>query len=444
MVLQGETLARMKLEERLKFYKTPAVSVAVINGGKIEWAKGYGFLKASGQQAVTKETKFQAASISKTLTAIAALRLVEQNKLALDEDVNIKLRSWMVPESDSIKVERPTLRRVLSHNAGFTVPGFIGYPSGQPLPTLLQILNGQPPANSAPIRIDRTPGTGFRYAGGGYEVLQQLLMDASGSSFSELMQPILKAARMSHSTFAMQPSTATNVASGHWANGNEIDGGWYSYPELAAAGLWTTPTDLAELLLEIQRSANGKSNRLLSSQSAKLMLTPQVDNWGFGLIIDGDENIRRFSFAGANVGYKAMMVCYLRSGQGAVVMTNSENGAPLGQEILRSIAAEYGWPDYKPKVRVIATVDTAVYSDYVGEYELAPGAIIVITKEGDKLISQGPQQPKAEMLPESKTTFFLREVDATFTFVKDDTGRVIQVNIRRGGREFQAKRIRKE
>ena len=136
------------------------------------------------------------------------------------------------------------------------------------------------------------------------------------------------------------------------------------------------------------------------------------------------------------------MVGYLSSGQGAVVMTNSENGAQLAFEILRSISAEYGWPDYRPKEKVISKIDPAVYDDYVGEYELAPGVIVTITTEGDKLISEGPNQPKAEMLPESSATFFLREVDATFTFVRDATGRVVQVNIRRGGREFTAKRIR--
>ena len=174
------------------------------------------------------------------------------------------------------------------------------------------------------------------------------------------------------------------------------------------------------------------------------MLTPQIENAGLGLMIDGNGASRRFSFTGSNVGYKAFMVGYLNSGQGAVVMTNSESGAPLALEILRSVAAEYGWPDYHPRERVITKVDPAVYSDYVGEYQLAPGAIVTITRVGDKLTSRGPGQPEAELLPVSPGTFFLREVEASFIFIKDETGRVVQVSIRRGGREFQAKRICKD
>jgi hypothetical protein len=175
-----------------------------------------------------------------------------------------------------------------------------------------------------------------------------------------------------------------------------------------------------------------------------MMLTSQIENVGLGLMVDGNGASRRFSFSGSNVGYKAFMVGYVNSGQGAVIMTNSENGAPLAMEILRAIAAEYGWPDYHPRERVVAQIDTAVYSDYVGEYELAPGAVITITRAGNKLLSQGPGQPQSELLPESLTTFFLRDVDASFTFIKDESGRVVQLTIRRAGREFQARRIRKD
>ena len=442
-VLKGEPPSRMKLAERMQFYHTPGVSVAVINDGKLEWSRGYGYVNSDSRQMVTTETQFQAASISKPLTAIAVLQLAERGKLRLDDDVNKYLLTWKVPESEATKTEPPTIRRVLSHSAGFTVSGFLGYPAGKPLPTLIQILNGEPPANSAPIRVDIVPGTKFRYSGGGYVVLQQMLMDVSKTSFAKLMQPIFQAVTMSHSSFE-SPALNGNVASGHLPNGKQIDGGWYRYPELAAAGLWTTPADLARLEIELQQAANGKSHRLLSLNSVNMMLTPQIENVGLGLMIDGNGASRRFSFSGSNVGYKAFMVGYVNSGQGAVIMTNSENGAPLAMEILRAIAAEYGWPDYHPRERVIAQIDPAVYAEYVGEYELAPGAVITITRAGNKLISQGPGQPQAELLPESTTSFFLRDVDASFTFIKDESGRVVQLTIRRGGREFHARRIRKD
>ena len=235
-VVKGEPPIRMILAERMKFYRTPGVSVAVINNGKLEWSRAYGYVNADGQQIVTTETQFQAASISKPLTAIAVLQLVERGKLRLDDDVNKYLLTWKVPESEVTKTEHPTIRRVLSNSAGFTVSGFLGYAAGQPLPTLLQILNGEPPANSAPIRVDIVPGTKFRYSGGGYVVLQQLLMDVSKTSFAKLMQPILRTVGMTHSSFE-SPAVNGNVASGHLPNGKQIEGGWYRYPELAAAGM---------------------------------------------------------------------------------------------------------------------------------------------------------------------------------------------------------------
>ena len=445
VVLRGETPSRMRIDERMKFYRTPGVSVAVINDGKVEWARGYGLLKVNGQQRVNTETLFQAASISKTFTALATLQLVERRKLDLDEDVNVKLSTWKIPESDLTKTEKPTLRRVLSHTAGLSVGGFLGYPIGQPLPTLQQLLDGEKPANTPPVRIQMIPGSKFSYSGGGYEVLQQLLLDVSGKSFTDLMQPILKTLRMSRSTFNSPSVSDSNVASGHFPNGQEIEGGWFIHPQLAAAALWSTPTDLAQLVIEIQKSNQGKSNRILSKEMTKIMLTPQIENVGLGVFVDGQGPSARFNTAGSNVGYKSYAVGYLQSGQGAVVMLNAELGAQLGFEILRSISAEYGWADFKPKERVVSKIDPAAYEDYVGEYDLGvPGPHIIITREGDRLIFQGPQEPKAELLPESPNTFFLTQVDATFTFVRDEKGQVVEVIMRRGGRDYRAKRIRKQ
>jgi len=396
---------------------------------------------------VTPETMFQAASISKTLTAMAVLRLVEKKKLALDEDVNSKLVSWKLPENEFTNRQKPTLRRVITHNAGITVPGFLGYTKGEAIPTLRQILEGQKPANSAPVRVDIPPGSKWRYAGGGYVVLQQLLTDVTKTSFPEFMKKtILEKLGMTRSTFQqpIPPELASNAAAGHLPDGKEIEGKWFVYPEMAPAGLWTTPTDLARLLIEIQQSRIGRSNKVLSTTMTNQMLTPQVENVGLGLFVDGQGSSARFSFGGANVGFKCNMVAYMNSGQGVVVMTNSENGAQLIQEIFRSVAAEYGWPDYHPQERVITRVDPRIYDAYVGEYEIASGFILKVTREGDKLVSQASGQPKSEMFPESETVFFVKDANAQFTFLKDESGHVIQVNILRGTRVYTAMRIRRQ
>ena len=452
-VLKGETPARMPLADRMKFYKTPGVSIALINNGRIEWARGYGVLEAGGKNPVTPETLFQAASISKSLTAMVALRLVQEGKLDLDSDVNKRLVSWKVPENEFTRDQKVTVRRLLSHTAGVSTPSFLGYPIDKPLPTLRQILEGEKPANSNPIRVELKPGSKFLYSGGGYVILRQLMMDVTGKSFSELMQKmLLQKLGMTHSTFQqpLSPALAANAAAGHLPNGKEMNGKWFVLPELAPDGLWTTPTDLAHLLIEVQKARLGKSQKVLSTKSTNLMLTPAIDNVALGWLVDGKDESARFSFAGANVGYKCRMVAYMNSGRGVVVMTNSENGAELTAEILRSVAAEYAWPDFHPRERVIVKVDPRILDSYVGEYEIAPGFILFVSKEGDKLFSRAmpvptppsaTDQPKSEMFPESENTFFVKDADAQFTFIKNDQGQVIQVNIQRTTRLFEAKKI---
>ncbi|MGA3205869.1 MAG: serine hydrolase domain-containing protein, partial [Bryobacteraceae bacterium] len=150
VTIKGQPVATMTIAERLKFYHVPGVSVALINGGKVEWARGYGLTSADGGKPVTAETLFQAASISKHVAAMVALHLVDAGKLSLDEDVNLKLRSWKVPDSEFTKTEKVTLRRLLNHSAGLTVHGFPGYEAGTPVPTLVEVLDGKKPANTEP------------------------------------------------------------------------------------------------------------------------------------------------------------------------------------------------------------------------------------------------------------------------------------------------------
>ena len=351
-VLKGETPIKMTLADRMRFYKTPGVSIAVINDGRIEWARGYGVLEAGGKELVTPETLFQAASNTKSLTAMVVLRLVEQGKLDLDSDVNKWLVSWKIPENEFTKDQKVTVQRLLSHTAGISNPGFIGYPVDKPLPTFRQILEGEKPANSQPVRVQLKPGTKFIYSGGGYVILAQLIMDVTGKSFPEVMQKmLLEKLGMTHSTFQqpLSPALAATAAAGHLPDGKEMVGKWFVLPELAPDGLWTTPTDLARLLIEVQKARLGKSNKILSTKSINQMLTPQMENVALGWLVDGKDDSARFGFGGSNVGYKSRMLAYMNSGRGVVVMTNGENGAELTTEILRSIAAEYGWPDFHPE-----------------------------------------------------------------------------------------------
>lgn len=435
----------MKLSDRMQFYKTPGVSVAVINDGRIEWARGYGFTETGGKNPVTTETLFQAASISKPVAALAALRLVQDGRLNLDEDVNKKLVSWKVPENDFTKEQKVTLRGLLSHSTSLTVHGFGGYAADKPLPTLLQILDGAAPANSNPIRVDGPPNARYRYAGGGYVILQELLSDVTGKPFPAFLEEtVFKKLEMTRSTY-QQPLPKEfweSAASGHRASGETVSGNWNAYPEMAAAGLWTTPSDLARLAVEIQKSKAGTSNKILSAEMINQMLTRQVGGWGLGIELNGENQAARFSHGGANFGYRCTLVAYTNTGQGAVVMTNSDNGGALGAEIVRSIAKEYGWLAYLPKEKIIVAVDPKIYDDYVGQYQLAPNAILTVTNENGKLMGQPTGQTKLELFAESETEFFPKSVDAQIKFVKDAEGKVTGLVLRQNGRDMPAQKIK--
>ena len=326
-------------------HRVPGLSFAVFEAGQISQARSYGYANAAGKFPVTSGTLFQSASISKCLTALAALRLVDQGRLALDADVNDRLQSWKIPATEFTPKEQVTLRRLLSHQAGINVHGFAGYATGQPLPTLTQILNGTPPANNSAIRVDTIPGTQPRYSGGGYMVLQQLLTDVTGQPFPDLMQEIvLQPLGLTASSFA-QPwpvSLEKLAAIGHDKNGQPIPGGAHCYPEMAAAGLWTTPTDLARFALCIQDALAGRLGAILSSGLAREMLTVQAGVYGLGPSITGSGPARKWFHSGRNAGFDAVLLVGAETGKGVVIMTNANVNSQVINTILKAIGAMTG------------------------------------------------------------------------------------------------------
>jgi CubicO group peptidase (beta-lactamase class C family) len=338
----------MGIAERMAYHHVPGVSIAVINDYQVEWSKGYGVLEAGSNQQVTPETLFQVASPAKIVVAVTALHYVEQGLVDLDRDVNDSLVSWQVPENEFTAQEKVTLRLLLSHSAGVTVGGFRGYALGEQLPNLQQILDGEWPANSAPIRVDIVPGTQYRYSGGGYMIVQQLLEDVIGEPFQDIIQnAVLEPWEMSDSTFAYPLPEALSIfaASGHRADGSPIPGGWHTYPEMGAgASMWSTPSDLAQFGIGVMRSYAGESDQVLSQAMAIQMLTPQMDHRGLGpLVYDDGGDLFYFMHPGANDGYKSVVVFYPQRGQGVVILTNGDNGDALWREILNSVSIEYGW-----------------------------------------------------------------------------------------------------
>lgn len=387
-IVQADTKP-MRLADRMRAYNVPGVSVAVIHDGRLDWARGWGVRDVRTCAPVTPETAFQAASISKPVTAIVALRLVEQGKIGLDRDINLVLRSWQLPPDPKLAPAGVTLRQLLSHRAGLSVHGFPGYVPGAPLPSPAQILGGLPPANSEAVRSILPVEGQWRYSGGGYVLAQLALADAPGMPFDELAaREVLRPLGMTRSAFAQPPSSAllSDAALGH-SDGRIVAGGYNVYPELGAAGLWTTAEDLARLLLDIQASNRGESGHRLSPEMTRTMLTAGKGDWGLGPALSGSGADRRFGHDGVNEGYQATMVAYAEKGEGIVVLTNGDGGKRLADEIVRAVAADYGWNALAPAPIEEVALSPETLRAVSGRYE-SDGLAVFIDAREDGLFAQ--------------------------------------------------------
>lgn len=426
VVEKDDPHACQTLQDGMAAFGVPGISIAVIHHGRIEWARGFGVAHLAGAP-VTAETLFQAGSISKPVAAMAALRLVQEGKLSLDTDVNRALTSWKILPGAAAPDGVVTLRELLNHTAGLTVHGFPGYAAGAPMPTLMQILDGETPANTDPIRLEAPPGSRWKYSGGGYTVMQQLLIDAAHQPFAELMRDaVLAPIGMTRSTYeqALPAALRAAAATPYNADGTAVPGGPHSYPEMAAAGLWTTPTDLARYAIEIQQSLRGEANHVLSAELTEQMLIAGRGNYGLGPIIGGSPENPFFAHGGINAGFENSLVAYQRTGDGAVVMTNAQRGQPLADAVIRSIASVYGWPDFHPIVRASVAVDPAILASYIGVYELTPALSIAVTLENRQLMAQATDERKLPLFPESENRFFLKVVNGRLEFFTKPDGQV--------------------
>ncbi len=441
LIVTPERRRRMVLADRMAHYRVPGLGLAVISDYRIEWARGYGEAQAGGAAPVDRETLFQAASISKAVSAVGFLSLVERGLVGLDDDVNRWLTSWTLPESEFSKENRVTLRWLLSHRAGLTVAGFPGYPVRCPLPALPQILDGAGPANNDPVRVLSVPGSAFQYSGGGTTVVQQLTEDVTGQPFADFMRDtVLRPLGMRRSTYEQPlPSRlAGSAASGHRADGRLVPGRWHVYPELAAAGLWATPSDLARYAIGVQLAYDGRSERVLRQGTVREMLSAQGDGpVGLGPFVGGSGPSARFSHTGGNEGFRCDLIAHVHQGEGAVVMTNSDAGDLLAKEVLNAVADVYGWSDYL-KEKTVASVDPAVYDRYAGVYAVGDWLTIEVRREGATLLGEAPGFGGGELLPESESCFFLPDIGVEISFVADEHDEVTGLVVRRSDLEFEA------
>jgi CubicO group peptidase (beta-lactamase class C family) len=295
--------------------------------------------------------------------------------------------------------------------------------------------------------VDILPGKQLRYSGGGYTLLQQLMIDVTGKPFPDLMQElVLGKLSMARSTFAQPLPTEREViaSSGHRRDGEAIKGRWHTYPELAAAGLWTTPSDLALFAIELMEAGKGKSSRVLSHKTARQMLTKESGSYGLGTSVGTVQGTTKFSHGGGNEGFTSILVAYVETGQGAVVMTNSDNGPRLFNEILRAIAEEYNWKDNHPRERTTVKADPATLASYSGAYD-ADGVPVTISVESGQLSIQALPLGAASLrlFPSGEERFYLLEDDNfEVRFIKDKQGKVSELQIQAGPNQATATRVK--
>ena len=427
VVIHGEQRPPVSLAMRMTQLHINAVSIAVIRDGKLAWARAYGFADKERNIAATPDTLFQAGSISKPLTALAALKRVDAGALDLDRNVNAYLKSWQLPDNEFTAVHKVTIRNILSHTAGLTVWGFPGYARDSQIPSTVEVLDGK--GNTPAIRVWKQPDLSWRYSGGGYTILQLLLSDQSGLPFPVLMRDwVLKPLQMNHSTYEQPLPEALRAmaASGYDRNGKKVEGDWHVYPEMAAAGLWTTPRELAKYVIAIQNTNLGRTH-FLAPKMVRAMLTPGMNNHGLGPVITADG--LRFGHGGADEGFQAEMTGFLDGRGGAVVMANSDNGGRLAQELILTLGSLYAWPGIKPVERTVADVPVAALDHLTGSYALSSGEDkgkteeLQVTRENGTLVVTYKGVREMTLLPETDAKFFSRDSgnEVVFSFADKTT-----------------------
>ena len=433
------------IRSQMAMRKIPGLSLAIVDKGKIVYAKGYGVTAPEGKARVTTETRFLAGSISKSVAAVGALKLVEAGTLSLDGNVNDKLTTWKVPDNGFTGTEKVTLKRILSHTTGLTVHGFGGYEVGTPVPTLTQILDGASPANSPPVRVDTTPGAFWRYSGGGYTVMQLMMDDVTGVPFEQWMATnVIGPFGMIQSSFQQPPSMAMApfVTAGQYAPGTPVPGRYHLYPEMAAAGLWTTATDLGRFIIAIQQSYAGSANPVISQAMTRQMLTDVKNNDGLGVFLDESTGKLLFFHGGRDDGFDAYMGGYAETGQGVAIMINANDNSGMMRRIYEFVAREYGWPGSAPQFALTPVrVPSARLVSYGGRYEAANNQMATLLPQGDKLVSMSDGLPDRVFVPTGEWQVTSEDQSRQFTFVRDAGGSIVGFSRAINGKDVTAPKV---
>ncbi len=444
--VENSLAGRVKIEgqpdhniiDRMKYYGVKGLSIAVVHNYKVVWAKGYGWANEEEKKPVTTETLFEPGSISKSLNAVGILKLVQDKKLDLHTDINTYLTSWKFPYDSVSKGKKITLAQLLSHSAGLTVHGFPGYDLEEKTPTVPQILDGIPPANTPPVRSQIEPGLKSIYSGGGTTISQLIITDITKQPYDVFMyEHVLKPMGMAGSSYKQPPAKEKLhlCATGYTADGSPVNNKFHVYPEQAAAGLWMTPTDLCNYIVETQLAYLGKSAKVLDQQMTKLRLTPYNDEQAaLGVFVEKHNNTTYFEHSAGNWGFSGQYFGSLEDGNGVAVFINSDKPGLL-PEVINSVATVYNWKDfYNPVSKKVVAVPENILQTYPGIYMYGKDWGSILKKDNEYfLFSDGIY---SKMYFSSPNSFFNMEFSTEKEFVNNEKGIVTGYKRKANGKEL--------
>ena len=427
------------IDERMAKYNIKGISIAVVHNYKIEWAKGYGWANVEEKKPVTPNTLFEPGSISKTLNAVGILKLAQDKKLDLNTDINSYLTSWKFPYDSISKGKKITLTHLLTHHAGLSVHGFPGHDINGPIPTIYEVLDGKQPSFTPAVRSEFEPNLKYQYSGGGTSISQVLLTDITKQAYDVWMdQNVLKPIGMVNSTYAQPPSKEKQLicASAYNRDGTPVSNKFHVYPEQAAAGLWMTPSDLANYVIDMQLAYKGQASKVLNPEMVKLHLTPYNNSEAaMGTFIQDINGAKYFEHSAGNDGFCGEFIGSLEDGNGVVIFLNTDNFKII-PEIVNSVAKTYQWKNYyrEPKKKSTIIVSDDIIKSYEGVY-LFDDQFAVIGKSNNEyhFFASGT---KAKMHFTSNTSFFNEEFAAVKEFIFDEKGQVIGYKRNVNGKEF--------
>ena len=445
-VIYGDTVPKLNIEKRMKETGVQGLSIAVITNYKMEWAKGYGWADVEEKRKVTTNTRFQAASISKSINSLGVLKLVEMGKLDPEADINNYLSSWKFPYDSISNNKKISVYNLLSHTAGLDIHGFPGYKRSNTFPSVQNILDGKPPANTKAVRSLFEPGKRFKYSGGGTTISQLVLTNITNNDYAQWMQKnVLQPIGMTNSSYQQPPIDTSNLATGYYyGNGKPVSGKYHIYPEQAAAGLWTTPTDLAKYIIECQLALEGKSKKVLSQAMMKKRMTPYIDSAAaLGVFIEKRGDQAFFNHNGGNEAFLCTSYGSMQGGNGVVIMINGDNFAVIS-ELLNSVATVYNWNGfYKPSFKKTVTLSKDTLTQYVGKFLMQKDTLAILFC-GDNLCIQqnGEPKPGFQLLFADASNFSVREVpNAAFTIIRNAAGKVEALQLKQGPANIRIPKI---